>query len=125
MCDTSKTEFERFKHTHIFPNMMLYYGDIYRNLNIIEPLSPTRFRFKCFGFVPSEIRFGVFGKLLQDLSMIVFSRMAKKIIAEDVAYWPSVHLGLQSSLHQGVISAREERVYAFQKWLSGILEDKV
>lgn len=114
--------FERFTHTHVFPSMMLYYGDIYRSLNYIEPLSPTRFRTTCYGFVPTGIRFGVLGKVLQDLSMIVFKRMGRKITSEDAAYWPSVQAGLKSSTHQGVISAREERVYAFQKWLRGILD---
>lgn len=109
--------YDRFTHTHLFPNMMLYYGDIYRNLTVIEPLAPKRFRFRCYGFVPSDIRFGWLGRRLQDLSMEVFLRMGKKIVGEDVALWPPVQQGLEGSEHRGVLSAREERVYAFQRFL--------
>ena len=113
--------FERFTHTHLFPNIMLYYGDIYRSLTIIEPLTPRRFRFRCYGFVPTQVRFGWLGRKIQDLSMVVLTRMGRKIINEDAALWPSVQQGLESSDHRGVLSAREERVFAFQRYLRCML----
>jgi hypothetical protein len=110
--------FERFTHTHVFPNIMLYYGDVYRGLTVIEPLGPRRFRYRGYGFVPRDVRFGWIGRRLQDLSMLLFIRMGRKIIGEDVALWPPVQQGLEASDHRGVLSAREERVYAFQRFVA-------
>jgi choline monooxygenase len=114
--------YERFTHTHVFPNIVLYYGDIYRNLTLIEPLSETRFRYRCFQFVPTKIRYGAIGRMIQDLSMVVFVRMVKKIIGEDAALWSQVQKGVMASSHRGVLSAREERVYAFQEYMCKKLE---
>jgi phenylpropionate dioxygenase-like ring-hydroxylating dioxygenase large terminal subunit len=113
--------FARFTHTHLYPNMLLYYGDIYRNLTVIEPISARRFRFRCFSFVPRDFRFGWIGRRIQDLSMLVFMRMGRRIVGEDVALWPAVQTGLESSCHRGVLSAREERVFAFQQYVCRML----
>lgn len=109
--------FDRFTHTHVFPNIMLYYGDVFRGLTVIEPLGPRRFRYRGYGFVPRNVRFGWIGRRIQDLSMRVFIPMGRKIIGEDAALWPPVQQGLEASDHRGVLSAREERVYAFQRYV--------
>jgi phenylpropionate dioxygenase-like ring-hydroxylating dioxygenase large terminal subunit len=113
--------FSRFTHTHLYPNMMLYYGDVYRNLSVLQPISPKRFRFTCYSFVPKAFRFGWIGRRIQDLSMLVFMRMGRRIVGEDVRLWPAVQTGLESSSHRGVLSAREERVFAFQQYVSRML----
>jgi len=41
----------------------------------------------------------------------------KTILQEDMARWPPVQQGLEKSRHKGVLSAREERVYAFQDYV--------
>ena len=49
--------------------------------------------------------------------MRVFIPMGRKIIGEDAVLWPPVQQGLEASDHRGVLSAREERVYAFQRYV--------
>lgn len=49
--------------------------------------------------------------------MLLFIRMGRKIIGEDAVLWPPVQQGLEASDHRGVLSAREERVYAFQRFV--------
>ena len=39
-------------------------------------------------------------------------------MAEDAVLWPRVQQGLEASDHRGVLSAREERVYAFQRFVT-------
>lgn len=110
--------FSRFSHVHLFPNCLLYFGDVFRNLTIVEPLGPEQCRFTTVGFVPRGIRGGWAGRVLQDLSMIVFLAMGRKIIREDMRLWPPVQQGLKRSRHQGVLGAREERVFAFQQFIA-------
>lgn len=110
--------YRRFTHVHLYPNLLLYFGDIYADIRIVEPLGPERCRVTGWGFVPLRVKWGIAGRLLQDLSMVLFRAMGRKIAAEDVDHWPPVQSGLKHSRHRGVLSAREERVYGFQTYLS-------
>ncbi len=114
--------FQRFVHVHLFPNMMLYYGDIFSGFTVLKPLAPERTRFTSYSFVPKTTRWGWAGRRVQDLSMILFLRVARKIIGEDVGRWPPVQAGLRHSSHRGVLGAREERVYAFQRYVRDQVE---
>lgn len=109
--------FKRFSHTHIFPNMLLYYGDIFSGFTSVEPLGPNRCIYRMMSFVPKDIRWGKLGWLAQRVTMSVFLRMVRKILREDMDRWGVVHEGLRNSPHRGVLSAREERVFAFQEYL--------
>jgi hypothetical protein len=42
---------------------------------------------------------------------------ADRILAEDSRVWGSVQTGTEHSPYPGVLSAREERVTAFHRWL--------
>ena len=110
--------YARFTHVHLFPNLLFYFGDIYADLRIVEPLGPERCRVTSWSFVPRQVHGGIFGRWLQDLSMILFQAMGRKISEEDVTHWPPVQAGLKHSHQRGILGAREERVYAFQKFVS-------
>ena len=111
--------YERFKHTHVYPNHLLCYGDLMSTWTVVEPLSATRCRYTLFAFVPQPVRWGVFGRLVQTLSSNLLMRQLKKILREDMDLWPKVQGGLVGSLHKGVLSCREERIWAFQRYLEG------
>lgn len=108
---------KRFTHVHLFPNMLLYFGDVYSSLTIVEPLGPTRCRYRMFSFAPKAVRWGPVGRMLQQMSMGVLVPKFKAILQEDMARWPPVQQGLQHSRQKGILSAREERVFAFQDYL--------
>jgi len=110
--------FKRFTHVNVYPNYLLYFGDIFSAFNVVEPLGPERSRLTFYSFVPRDIHWGWAGRLLQDLSMVVFIRMGKKIAQEDVSRWPPVQQGLRSALFPGVLSCREERVYGVQRYVA-------
>ena len=44
-------------------------------------------------------------------------RSAEQILREDSSAWASIQRGTEASRHKGVLSAREERVASFQRWL--------
>lgn len=110
--------YARFTHVHVFPNLLFYFGDIWSDVRIVEPLGPERCRITSWGFVPRQVYGGIFGRWLQDLSMRLFLAVGRKISTEDIDHWPPVQAGLKHSRHRGVLSAREERVYAFQKYVT-------
>jgi choline monooxygenase len=107
----------RFTHVHLFPNMLLYFGDVYSSLTVVEPLGPTRSRYRMYSFAPAAIRWGPLGRTVQQVSMGVLVPKFKAILQEDMARWPPVQQGLENSRQKGILSAREERVFAFQDYL--------
>ena len=110
--------FQRFTHVNVYPNHLLYFGDIFSGFNVVEPLGPERTRVTFHSFVPRDIHWGWAGRLLQDLSMRVFLRMGKRIAQEDIDRWPPVQEGLRNAVFPGILSCREERVYGLQRYVA-------
>ncbi len=110
-----------YSHTLAYPNHMLSWAGFYREWVVVEPLGPRRSRRIGYGFFPADVR--VTGRLGLPLRMAVGEiarrtrKMADKILGEDSSLWESVQRGTEASTFKGVISAREERVAAFQRWV--------
>ncbi len=115
---TSKTvHFERAKHVHVFPNHLFELREVYSLFSVVEPLGPERTRLVSMGFLPRDIRLPVINRPIQQAFRVALTRMARKIMNEDVGIWSEVHRGLRHSDQRGVLSSREERVYAFQRYV--------
>ncbi len=114
--------YQRFTQAHLFPNYLLYYGDLFSSFISLEPLGPQRTRHYLTGFVPREIRYPLITRAAQKAFEVAFKRTGWKIIEEDMAIWDSIQSGLRNSHHRGALSRREERVYTFQKYLVEKLE---
>lgn len=108
----------RFRHAHRFPNQLFYYGDLFCDLSIVVPLGPKRSRHVSYGFVPDALRFGrTFVPLMRMLAKTL-ELQGSKIFREDLSVWDGVQAGLAHAQTRGVLSAREERVWAFQRWVA-------
>jgi hypothetical protein len=42
----------------------------------------------------------------------------RRVMREDMRLWADVQHGLEASRETGLLSRREERVYAFQRWVA-------
>jgi len=122
---------QRFTQAHVFPSLLLYYGELVSTLIALEPLGPTRTRHVAITFVPNNIRGGALLRpLLGPLQWLfgkVFSKLGERILREDMRLWPNVQRGLLHSElahgeQAGVLSCREERVYTFQRWVAERVE---
>lgn len=109
-----------YSHTHIYPNHLVTWAGFYREWVTVEPVGPRRSRRVAYGFLPAKLR-GVIPKPLAALLKRELARRtrrsADRILGEDSRVWPSVQGGLMASRFAGVLSAREERVASFQKWV--------
>jgi phenylpropionate dioxygenase-like ring-hydroxylating dioxygenase large terminal subunit len=110
--------FERAKHTHIFPNHLFDYREICSLYSSVEPLGPQRTRLVSIGLLPRRVKNPVLVRPIQSLFRVALTRMARKIMGEDVGIWNEVQRGVEQSAGPGVLSCREERVFAFQRYLA-------
>jgi len=110
-----------YSHTHIFPNHMLSWAGFYREWVVVQPLGPRRSRRIGYGFFPNDLRAHGLLAPMWRLAVGEIARrtrkIADKILGEDSSLWDSVQRGTEASTFAGVISTREERVAAFQRWL--------
>lgn len=107
----------RFTHTHIFPNLLLLYGDTFSDFAVVEPLGPTRSRHVQYAFVPADLKWPFLTRPLQWLYASLLERMSLKIFHEDEGAWLGAQAGLPNSIGSRALGAREERVWAFQHWV--------
>lgn len=112
---------QRFKHSHIFPNLLTYTGDLLSDLAVVEPLGPTRSRHTQYAFVPGELRFPVVTRHLRTAYAETLRRGTTRIFQEDARAWGAMQRGMEHSPFTGILSAREERVHAFQDWVARAL----
>jgi len=109
---------ERFTHSHIFPNSLFYYGDLFRSIQWVEPVNAEEMKIRTLGLRPRNLRFAAAGWLLLQVFLIPYLRFAKKILEEDAGITLSVQKGVRHAGNRpSVLSMREERVFAFQSFI--------
>lgn len=119
-----RPNYERFKHTHIFPNNLLYYGELFSTWAFVQPLTPERTRYEILGFIPRKLRAVTGNAIVLRAVIQPLIKQFAKILLEDMEIWPKIHHGLKNSPFPGVLSCREERVYAFQEYVVENLPSK-
>lgn len=112
-----KPNYERFKHTHIFPNNLLYYGELFSTWAAVYPITPELTRYEIVGFTPRNLRNGLLQRFVLKRVIRPLVKMFGRILLEDMEVWPKLNKGLANSQFKGVLSCREERVFAFQQYI--------
>jgi len=107
----------RFRHAHFFPNLLFYFGELYCDVAVVTPISPTRMRHTAFAFAPDGLRSRALAPL-RDLWGKTMWWYGGKIFREDGTAWRGVQAGVRAAEGAGVLSAREERVAAFQRYVA-------
>jgi len=114
----------RNTHAHLFPNTLLYFGDLYCDAVVLTPLSPRSTRVSSFAFMPSAFR----SRLLKPAGWAwarFIDRTVERINSEDRSSWAWVQAGLDTRpTRRATLGAREERITAFQRWLVEQLAQK-
>lgn len=107
-----------YAHHHAFPNLLVAQTDLSSLVQVVVPLAPTRSRSFAFCFVHRGDEQRVIPRALGPLLDRVVSRYTREVLREDDAIFAGIQRGLRASRHPGVISAREERVHAFQQYVA-------
>jgi len=107
-----------YSHHHFFPNLLLSSTDTTSLFIAIVPVTPERSRavIRMFAYEGAQSSYAtrqacrLWGKVNRTL--------ARLILAEDFAIYPAIQRGLAASTQPGCLGAIEERVHAFQRWIS-------
>lgn len=109
-----------YRHHHAFPSMMLALTDAMSFLQVILPTSPTTSRSIVRLFVYRGDPGWIPGFFVSRLAALFIRPFVGRVLREDLAVHGAIQRGLASpdKPGPGSISAREERIYAFQRWVS-------
>jgi choline monooxygenase len=106
-----------YEHHNIHPNLNFSSLDGVRLLMTVFPTSPTTCQYHTHLFTirgdAPDFLHQALGWLLAQMISLFVGRVNK----EDTALYPDIQRGLQASPFRGVIGTREERVFAFQKYV--------
>jgi choline monooxygenase len=107
-----------YRHHHAFPNLVIGETPILSFLQVVTPCGPTR---SC-SFVRLYLHRGTppraITALLRRLVAELAGRFLASVLREDAAIYESVQTGVGAADRTGVLGAREERVWALQRWLA-------
>ncbi len=112
---------KRFTHTHVFPNLLFYYGSLFSNALIIEPIGAEKTRLRSFCYCPSQLKWPWFTQPIRFGLQFSFKLAFKRIFREDLELFDEIQQGLRHASSRGVLSNREERVLAFQRYLQELM----
>jgi choline monooxygenase len=113
-------------HHHAFPHLTISNSTLVSYMQVVYPTSVTTSR----SLVRLFLAMGDQGQRRQRiLATMLLSRRIRRFVravfAEDGSVFPDVQRGLQTSQSPGLISTREERIYAFQRFVAGRTFDPV
>jgi choline monooxygenase len=107
-----------YAHHHAFPNLLIAHTDISSLAQLVVPTSPTTSRSFVFCFVHRGEGRRPLHRALGPLVGALVERYTREVLREDDRVFAAIQRGLTASDHAGVLSAREERVHAFQCYVA-------
>lgn len=106
-----------YEHHNLHPNINYSTSDGLQVLMTVFPTSARSCRHRAFLYTVRGERPSWLGEAFGWLLARVITMFVRKINQEDLSLLPDVQRGLEASPYRGVIGTREERIYAFQKYV--------
>jgi choline monooxygenase len=110
-----------YTHHHAFPNLILGRTHLVSFVQSVWPTSPTTSESHVRLFLYERAGASAAGRLATRAAGRLAAVFMRRVLGEDAAIYRSVQRGVEASPHAGVLSAREERVHAFQEWVADVV----
>ncbi len=108
---------DKYRHRHLYPNLVLCSTDTINYALMYLPTSPRTVRIRVRFFAVRGTRRGPLAAMTSSVAWRVAKAKTLQVHTEDRDIYVAQQRGLEASQHRGVIGSREERVYAFQRYL--------
>ncbi|MGO9454317.1 MAG: aromatic ring-hydroxylating oxygenase subunit alpha [Candidatus Binataceae bacterium] len=107
-----------YTHLHCYPNLLLVWAGLHSIVQSVCPISPTKCQSKVRIFIFKGQRRGVLSSRVRYLAYGRHHRnMTRLVMNEDASVFGDIQKGMNASRHEGVIGAREERIFSFQEYV--------
>ena len=107
----------KYLHRHIHPNTILVSTDTINYALMYLPTSPETVRIRVRMFAIRGTRRGPLARFISWLAWRIAKSKTLQVHSEDRNVYASQQKGISQSRHPGVIGARDERIFIFQKYI--------
>ncbi|KIG17003.1 Phenylpropionate dioxygenase [Enhygromyxa salina] len=107
-----------YQHHHAFPNLVVAHTPVLSFLQVVTPTGPQSSRSMIRLYLHRGAPPRAWTAPLRSTIGAAASWFLNGVLREDAAIYPAVQTGVQGSERSGVLGAKEERVWAFQRWLA-------
>jgi len=108
---------DKYRHVLLYPNHVLVESDVFAYLQTYLPVSRNRMKTVLRMYTYRGESRSPQAYLLSRMTAGNLKKMTKAVLDEDMLVCVDQQRGLESSRHRGCIGTREERVYAFQRYI--------
>lgn len=108
-----------YVHNHLFPNHVFSNTDLFAHMQSYLPTSPTTCKTIIRMYSYRGSKWGAIPAVWSRWVAMNARAANRKIQLEDAAVFASQQAGVKRSRFPGCIGTREERIYAFQKYIYG------
>jgi phenylpropionate dioxygenase-like ring-hydroxylating dioxygenase large terminal subunit len=106
-----------YTHHLAYPHLQFVRTDLVRIAIMVVPTSPTTCEQRVWVFAPQGVARNPWAWLIRQIMGRVVMFETRRVLGEDARIFAAVQQGLEASPLRGVIGTREERVYAFQRYV--------
>lgn len=106
-----------YTHHHVHPNLIFISMDVMRMAQLILPLAPGRTLHRVWVYSLRGTRGNPWAWMTRKILDRLVRSISRQILLEDAPIFAEVQRGTKASRFRGVIGTREERVYAFQRYI--------
>ncbi len=104
-------------HHHIHPNLVFTFTDLFFHAQVYLPVSPTQCKTEIVYYSFKNKNNNPVNHILSKLVARHGRNLNKIIQTEDAEIFEDQQKGIEQSPHSGSLGTREERIYAFQKYI--------
>ncbi len=111
-------ETQNYSQHHVFPNLLFSFTDAMSLCHTIMPTSPTSSRAVVRQFGRQPVAGRGYMRPIAWLWSRLTATLNKHILKEDLTMFQSIQHGLEHSPHTGILGRCEERLHAFQQFMT-------
>ena len=106
-----------YRHWHVHPNVVFVMTDTFNYIATCQPTGPRTCRYRMRMYPLWGTARTPWRKFVRFVAWRIGRRMMRRIIEQDRTIFEPQQRGIEASSHRGVIGIREERIFAFQKYV--------
>ena len=111
----------KYQHHHVFPNLLVSHTDSLTLFQVVRPTGSTTASSNVWQYGRQSLRKNPFSRLTAAMWARVTAWLSHQVLKEDLQIFQHVQRGEQVATDHSLFGRCEERLYAFQKFLTELI----
>ena len=112
----------KYQHHHVFPNLLVTHTDSLTLFQVVRATGSTTASSNVWQFSRQSLRKNPFSRLTAAMWARVTAWLSHQVLKEDLQIFQHVQRGEQVATEHSIFGRCEERLFAFQKFLTELMQ---